>query len=1021
MPRALRPIVLAAAACLPASGWAQNRGTRAPLTMPSLPAAMPLTSPVLPGVTGTAALPAALPAAALPGAAAAAAVPALPSAAWAPSAPSAPVPSAPGISANGRDVAAEPALRSMAAGVSKPHADAPAALAAGFDGSGKAHECAACAAAENGIQGGSSAAPPAQPPAAPPVGRLPETIKPKRYDLRLSLEPEAGTFRGKARVEAAVSKPVDRVVLHALDLAFTEVRVNGKAVDPARVVVDAKSETVTILLDAPLKKGAAVFDFAYEGKMSELMRGLFRATGSHQGKPEAWTFTHLEPTHARRVLPSFDEPSFKARFKLTIDAPEHLVPISNMPVAERTVENGRVVASFDESPKMSSYLLAVFAARLQPRSRKVGKTLVTVWAPAEQIDQVDFALESAARALKALEKYFGMPYQLPKLDLVVSPEFASGAMENWGAILFRDVNVLVDPTLTSDLAKRRVAEVVSHEIAHQWFGNLVTMKWWNDLWLNEAFATWVAAKVVDSYTPEWKTWDDFDAGKRAPMSIDALPGTNPVRSDAQNPAQIQALFDGITYQKGGALLRMLEDWIGERDFRRGLQAYMKRYAYKNAEANDLWREIERVSGKPVRRVAGAWLSQAGVPLVTVEPGEDSRTLRLSQRRFSAMGEAPDTLWPIPVAVRYRLAGEKKTRVVRVLLDGRSAEVRLPGPRGAALLWAYPNAEETGYYRLRVEGPLLKALADHRAELSAIERAGLLNNMWARVRAGTLPVDQFLDALARFGDGRSRLVLEDAAGYLKALRNELASSDEERAALASFARRFFAPHAKRLGWAPRRGEDDDAAMGRPAVLSALALHGAGASFAAELAPRLKSYLADPASVDPAVAPVVLAAAARRNEPELFARFRALLAEPRTPEQRDVMLKALSEFTAPELVDRYLAMTLSPEIRQQDAWKPYVWLLGNPLTRERAWAFTKAHWGELLAKVGPRGATRVVGAAAGLVSHDARADVESFFRSPAHEVEMARKTLDQALSAIDLGLAFQQAQRRSFARWAASQPK
>ncbi|MDE2510350.1 MAG: hypothetical protein KGL74_04450, partial [Elusimicrobia bacterium] len=445
------------------------------------------------------------------------------------------------------------------------------------------------------------AAPAAAAPAQP-SGRLPKGVTPRRYELKLSLEPEAGAFRGRAAIAVNVAAPTDRIVLHALDLVIGEARVAGRRLDPSRIVIDAKAETMTLLLDRPLAKGPAAVEIVYEGRMNELMRGLFKARGRDGAKEEAWSFTHLEPTHARRVLPCFDEPQFKAPFALTLDVPAHLTPISNMPAVSEKTENGRRIVTFAETPKMSSYLLAVFAARLVSRSRKVGKTVISVWAPADQIGQADFALETAVHALKGLNSYFGLPYQLPKLDLAVSPDFASGAMENWGAILFRDASLLIDPKLSSGAARRRVAEVVTHEIVHQWFGNLVTMKWWNDLWLNEAFATWLAAKIVDQWKPAWKVWDDFDQGKRSPLSIDALPGTRPVRSDAATPAEIQAMFDPMSYQKGGALLRMMETYIGEAAFRKGVRAYIKRYQYKNAEAADLSRELEKASGKPVKKM-----------------------------------------------------------------------------------------------------------------------------------------------------------------------------------------------------------------------------------------------------------------------------------------------------------------------------------------------------------------------------------------------------------------------------------
>ncbi len=902
--------------------------------------------------------------------------------------------------------AAKPSLEALSARLTDAPAMARPALDTQFDAAA-GHSCAACAGDEVPASGVPSAAAPAA-----PSGRLPKGVAPRRYDLSLRLEPEAGTFRGRVEIALNVAAPTDRLVLNALDLNLTEVTVAGRRIDPSKVLIDAKSETATILLDTPLPKGAAQVEIAYEGKMNELMRGLFKARGRDEAKKEeAWSFTHLEPTHARRVLPSFDEPEFKAPFALTLDVPAHLTPISNMPAVKETVADGRKVVAFAETPKMSSYLLAVFAARLTSRSRKVGKTVISVWAPADQIEQADFALETAVNALKNLNSYFGLPYQLPKLDLVVSPDFASGAMENWGAILFRDASLLIDPNLSSDAARRRVADVVTHEIVHQWFGNLVTMKWWNDLWLNEAFATWLAAKIVDQWKPSWKVWDDFDQGKRSPLSIDALPGTRPVRSDAATPAEIQAMFDPMSYQKGGALLRMLETYLGEKAFRNGVRAYIKRYQYENAEAADLSRELERASGKPVKKMMDGWLKQGGVPIVSASIS--GRTLTFSQERFSAFNLKDDTRWSVPVSVSYRLKGEKKVRIARVLLDKSKTTLTLAGK--GELLWAYPNTGETGYYRLALDEHLLSLALKHRTELSPVERSGLLNQLWAQVRAGNLPVAKFLDALSSFRGDSARPILEDAAAYLKTIRQELATTDAERAAVGAFAADFFKPSLDRLGWEKKKGENPEAALIRPTVLGVYALM-SPESVSAEIDARLKSYLSDPSSVDPSLAPVVLTAAARRNDPALFDALRLRLLTPKTPEQKDLALRALGEFTVPALLDRSLAMTLTDDVRPQDAWKPFVWLLANPATQARAWEFTKANWPALVAKVGPRGATRIVGAAGGLIAAEWKSDVEAFFRAPANEVEMARKTLDQAVQSIALGLRLRETQGASFAQWA-----
>jgi puromycin-sensitive aminopeptidase len=902
--------------------------------------------------------------------------------------------------------AAKPALDALTAGLAKTPAAAADTLNLHFDAAKPGHSCAACA--EDVVPAG---APAAQAPLPPSAGRLSKTVAPRSYDLKLALDPEGASFTGKVKISLDSKKPATQLVLHALDLTFTSVVVAGRRLDPSKIVVDAKAETVTLLLDEPLK-GRADVEIEYSGKMNELMRGLYKSRGKNGDKDEAWSFTHLEPTHARRVLPCFDEPAFKASFKLTLDVPAGLTPISNMPKESEKIEGGRKIVSFQETPKMSSYLLAVFAARLEPRTRKVGKTTLTVWAAPDQIAQADFALDAGVHALGFLNKYFGITYMLPKLDMVAAPDFASGAMENWGAILFRDTSLLIDPKLSSDAAKRRVAEVVSHEIVHQWFGNLVTMGWWNDLWLNEAFATWLAYKIVDAWKPAWKVWDEFDQSKRSPLSIDALPGTRPVRSDAATPAEIQAQFDPMSYQKGGALLRMIETYIGEAAFRKGIQGYMKRFAYKNAEAKDLAKELEKASGKPVARMMNGWLSQGGVPVVSVTA--EGRTVTLTQSRFSAFNLKADTKWSIPVVIRYKLKGETKTRIFKTLLETATTKVTLPGK--GEIAWLYPNAGETGYYRFKLAPELLSAALSRRGDLSPVERAGLLNNLWAQVRAGNMPVASFLDSLAAFRGDASRLIIEDAAGYLKTIRQELPETDAERDALGVFAADFFGPLAKKLGWDKKKGENQEATMTRPTVLNALALLAPKSLDQDAVTARLEKYLADPASIDSSVSAVVLTAAARRNDPKLFAEFRARLAAPKTPEQKSLMLRALAEFSEPALLDQYLAMTLSNEIRAQDAWMPYAWLLSNPLTRERSWAFVKANWKALSAKVGPRGGTRVVGAAGGLVSKEWKDEVGTFFRAPENEIEMARKTLDQTLESIDLGLRFKEGQSQSIYEWA-----
>lgn len=933
-----------------------------------------------------------------------ASVPPLPAAAVAGAAASKPA-----SAGEARAASAADAARAVAGAAAAPSGDAAGASTSVFDGKMK-HVCAACAEGE-GVSAAAALA-----PIGSGAGALPGDVLPARYRARLKLDPEAGTFSGSAVIEARVAKPTAKIELHAIDLDFTSVKVDGVVLDPKRVVVDALGERIALKLPKALKRGSVEIELVYAGKMNRLMRGLFQAEFRHGDAKETWAFTHLEPTHARRILPSFDEPRFKATFALTLDVPAHLTPLSNMPPAAERVEGGRRIVEFAETPKMSSYLMAVYAARLEAKTRRVGRTPVAVWAAPHQLGMADFALDVAENALKELERYFGVRYAMPKLDLVTSPEFASGAMENYGAVLFRDENVLVDPKTASETALRRVAEVVTHEIAHMWFGNLVTMKGWPDLWLNEAFATWLAAKIVDKWKPQWKVWEDFDLEKRAPLTVDALPGSRPIRSQARTSAEIQALFDAITYEKGGALLRMIETWLGEAKFRRGIQLYMKRYAEGNAEAADLWRELERASGKPVSRLGKGWLEQAGVPVVSVEaePG-DGKTLRLTQQRLSSLKALKPAQWIVPMEIRYKLEGEARARVQRVELSGKSAKVRLPG-RGR-LLWAYPNAAETGYYRLALSQPMLDAVLENKEELTPAERAGLLNHLWALTRAGRLPVDRFLAVLETFSEDRSRLVLQDAAGYLGELHDENAADDAERAALSRYAERFLAPHARRLGWTPAASDTEDDLMARPAVLGALVRLAPASPEAAKTPELVAAYLEDPKKVPGATASVALTAEARKNDPKLFEALLERLKEPRTPQQKNQVMRALAEFSEPRLLDRYLGLTLTPTILAQDGWRPFTWLLNNPATRAQAWTFVKRHWAGLVKKLGPRGATRIVAASSGLVSEKWRGEIEDFFGDDRNKVEMAAKSLEQAASSIELSLSFKQSQRAALARFAA----
>jgi puromycin-sensitive aminopeptidase len=752
----------------------------------------------------------------------------------------------------------------------------------------------------------------------------------------------------------------------------------------------------------------------FAGSLNRQMKGLYEARAVVDGIEERYAFTQFEPTDARRCFPCFDEPGLKASFRVQVTAPAHLTVLSNMPALSETREGSSKTVRFAETPVMSTYLVAVAVGRLAPKRRTIAGTDVAVWALPTDLALADFALDVTAATLPLLNDYFGLAYPYPKLDLIAVPDFAMGAMENWGAIFFRDSRLLVDPARASTATQRVVANVIVHEIVHQWFGNLVTMQWWDDLWLNEAFATWLACKIVDQWRPEWRSWDEFQLEKHVPLALDALDSTRPIAAGADTPAEIEAMFDPLTYEKGASVLRMFEQFLGDDVFRNGIRAYMKEHQFANTVAADLWRALDAASGRPMGAVALDWLTQAGYPVVHVRAaGPDRRTLQLTQQRWSAHGgrrSAPGH-WRIPVVIRYE--DSQGVHAHHVLLDQDQASVTLPAQGEVA--WVYGNGMESGFYRVTHEPELHAALlASGWTRLDAAERVGLLNHAWAAAESGAAPIDAFMDVLpACRGDG-TRVLVEALAGYLDTLAERIVAR-AERPVFARAARDVVAPTWERLGWTGRATEDDEARLTRAAALWVMAAVAADPAVCREVNQRVDAYLANPSSVEPTLVSNVLRLGARLGGSARFDAYVSSLRGARTPEDRDRYLVALAEFSDRALIERLLAMLCTDDVRGQDAWKPFRSLLGNPEAQDVAWDFVKTRWSDLREKVGSVGASRIIQATRGLWRSTWRDEVAEFFMRPEHRVESAAKALDQTLEFIDVGVAFKAAQAEPLSRW------
>jgi puromycin-sensitive aminopeptidase len=835
------------------------------------------------------------------------------------------------------------------------------------------------------------------------------------YDLAVDIRPDEGRFSGRVSIAVRVDAPTRNLVLHAHDLTIdaATLRIEERA-QQLGVALDSSMSTLTLTAAKPLVPGPAVLEIAFSGALNQQMKGLYQAKAVVNGVEERYAFTQFEPTDARRCFPCFDEPSFKAGFRVEVTAPSHLTILSNMPALSEANHGTTKTVRFAETPVMSTYLLAIAVGRLAPKRRAVAGTDVAVWALPHELALADFALDVTEATLPLLNDYFGLPYPYPKLDLIAVPDFAMGAMENWGAIFFRDSRLLVDPQRASTATQRVVANVIVHEIVHQWFGNLVTMAWWDDLWLNEAFATWLACKIVDQWRPEWRSWEEFELEKQVPLALDSLDSSRPIVAPVASPAEIEAMFDPLTYEKGAAVLRMFEQFLGEEAFRAGIRTYMKRHQFGNTVATDLWRSLEGVSGRPVGTLAHDWLTQAGYPVLRVRASSaDGRTIALEQRRWSVHGRSHPVAgrWRIPAVIRYE--DNAGLHAHRVLVDGADEAVPLPG--SGPVRWLYANGGESGFYRVDHDAELNRALlGEGRQRLAVPERVGLLSHAWAAAEAGDASVDALMTTLLACRGDDARVVVEALAGYLDTLAEHLVVPGD-RPAFADVAAEIASPLWARLGWSRQGEEDDEVRLTRAATLWLMGAVVSDRAVRGEIDRRVEAYLKDASSLDPTLASNVVRLGARFGDEPRFDAYLAAWRRAVTPEDRDRFLTALAEFPQGPLVQRLLEWLLSGEVRGQDAWKPFRVLLARPVAQGLTWEFLKSRWVPLREKIGPVGASRVIQATQGLWRADWRVEVDGFFSVPANRVESAARALTQTLEFIDVGVAFKAAQGAALSRW------
>jgi puromycin-sensitive aminopeptidase len=838
--------------------------------------------------------------------------------------------------------------------------------------------------------------------------RLPKTVTPSRYELRLAPDFATFTFSGEETVSVTVNESTREIVLNALELEIDSASVErGAERFSGEVSLDAKSERATIRFPKALERGEWTLKLAFRGILNDKLHGFYRSQyEDERGRIHYVATTQFESTDARRAFPCWDEPELKATFKITLVVDENLTAISNAgEESTRRLGNGRKEVVFKETIRMSTYLVAFIVGEFEATEPvDAGTPLRVVHVPGKAA-LTNFAKQIGVFSLKFFAGYYGLPYPGDKVDLIAIPDFASGAMENLGAITFRETALLVDEKTASRSELERVADVVSHENAHMWFGDLVTMKWWNGIWLNEAFATFMEMLAVDRWKPHWRRWESFSVSRASAMAIDGLKSTRPVEFTVRSPEDARAMFDVLTYEKGAAVLRMLEQYMGAEEFRKGIALYLKKHQYANAETTDLWDALEESSRQPVRKLMDSWIFQPGFPILGAEAGPDGRSLRLTQRRFFYLRDdealACEQLWHVPVMVRAKTTSGVSEH--KLLMTGREASLDL----GEKLEWAIANEGGHGFYRVSYGPAMLDALTRNLGELRPIERFGLVSDTWAAVVSGLQPLSAFVK-MARLFTAETDInvwrALVSAFNYI-----DVIVSDEDRPALAELVRGVAGPAFERLGWEPREGEDELTRQLRGTLVATLGTLGDDPGIQRRAAELYELYEKDPSKADRDLAPALVAVLAWCGDAARYQEFKKKFKSARTPQEEQRYLFALADFRDRALLRETMAMTLDGQVRTQNA--PYLMhsLLLNMDCRYEAWDFVKRNWEEMVKKYPDSALPRMCEGVVALL--DREDEVKTFFH--AHRVRLGGKLIDQHLERLSVAVAFRAREGKSLA--------
>jgi len=833
--------------------------------------------------------------------------------------------------------------------------------------------------------------------------RLSELVVPENYKIILEPNLNDYTFNGEVNINIDVVEAIDEIILNSAELIIKSVEIfsgTNKKIGIKNFSADETLERLTIFLGEKIQNGRYQLNIIFSGSLNDQLRGFYRSEFvDEEGKKHTIATTQFESTHARRAFPCFDEPLFKATFDISLIVPQDQYVVSNSPIISQVIQDKFTKKiHFEKTMKMSTYLVAFIVGPFEATEEiLVDGIPLRIIHPIGKGHLTDYALKSGKFALEFFTKYYGIKYPGQKLDMVAVPDFAFGAMENLGCITYREVLLLVDETKATSPELLRITDVIAHEIAHMWFGDLVTMKWWNGIWLNEAFATFMATMCSDNFNTEWKRWNQFSLERSMAFDVDSLESTRPIEFEVKSPVDAEGMFDLLTYEKGGSVLRMLEQFLGEEVFRNGIVHYLKKFSYKNTDTDDLWNSIENETNHPVNQIMNSWIFQKGYPLISVEYGKNKKEIKISQNKFlfSKNSLKDDTKWFVPINIKYSV--NNKVFEEKILLDKQTIKFELKDE----VEWIFFNANSNGFFRVIYSKDLLQQLSKAiNSEILPIERYTLLDDLWATVLSGELSASKFIEFTQNYKHEKDLDVWVLLSSCLYSL-DKLTNKNTKEIFVEKILN-IVNPLVDEIGYLPSKN-DSARVLELRGILIKLKANICNDKKTIDFCRELHDeHLKNHKDIEPNLLSSIISVVATNGDSRNYEVFLDKFKNAKNPQDERRYQTSLALFNHEPSFINTLEITLDGTIRTQDAPYLLALCLRNKTHGGKAWDFIKDNWQDLLVKFPSNSIVRMLSGITSLSNDNLSNDIHKFFQK--NDVPQGQLTLIQTLEKLRINVDF-----------------